>query len=125
MDPDLHAPEWIGRRIRVIVDRPLGSAHPQHPDLVYELNYGNVPGTLAPDGDPLDVYIIDAGEPLETATAEVIAVLRRRDDIEDKLVAQIGHGRWPADEILMRTRFQERWFDTYIDLGDGPGRVDP
>ena len=34
----------------VIVDRPLGSCHPQWPDSIYPVNYGYVPGLPAPDG---------------------------------------------------------------------------
>jgi len=84
---------------------------------VYELNYGFVPGTMAPDGEPLDVYIVDAAEPLTECEAEVIAIIRRRDDIEDKLVARIGSASWSAHEIEVAASFQERWFDSYVEGG--------
>ena len=54
VDSNLRLEDWTGRRIEVFIDRPLGSRHPREPDLVYELNYGYVPGTLAPDGQPLE-----------------------------------------------------------------------
>lgn len=40
----------IGRIVKVIVDRPIGSVHPKHKDLIYPLNYGYVDGILAGDG---------------------------------------------------------------------------
>lgn len=102
------------------MDRPVGSTHPDDPALMYELNYGFIPGTVAPDGEPLDVYIIDSDAPLAECSAEVIAIIRRRDDVEDKLVARVGTSSWSSEEIAARTRFQERWFDTFVDIGDKP-----
>lgn len=31
--------------VTVTVDRPLGSRHPHHPDIVYPVNYGYVAGS--------------------------------------------------------------------------------
>ena len=120
MDPNLTAADWIGRWVHVAVDRPLGSPHPDGGSLVYELNYGFVPGTQAPDGCPLDVYLIDAAVPLHECEAEVIAVIRRRDDVEDKLVARIGQGTWSPADIAARTHFQERFFNSYVETLEGP-----
>ncbi|MDA0270457.1 MAG: hypothetical protein O2798_02380 [Chloroflexi bacterium] len=52
MDPGLRLADWAGRLVPVAIDRPLGSRHPREPDLIYEVNYGFVPGTMAPDGHP-------------------------------------------------------------------------
>ena len=41
----------------IIIDRLKGKAHPQFPDLIYPLDYGYVEGTLAADGDGIDVWI--------------------------------------------------------------------
>ena len=92
MDPNLHLVDWAGRRLTVEIDRPLGSTHPREDDIVYAVNYGFVPGTIAPDGHPIDVYVLDAGEPLGRCEATVIAIVRRRDDVEDKLVAVLDAG---------------------------------
>ncbi|MBQ9299025.1 MAG: hypothetical protein IJ214_00790 [Clostridia bacterium] len=37
--------------VHVVIDRPLGSRHPEHPDLVYPVNYGYIPGLPAGDGE--------------------------------------------------------------------------
>ena len=44
--------------VKIIVDRPMGSFHPEHSDLFYPINYGYIPGMIAPDGDEQDVYIL-------------------------------------------------------------------
>ncbi|MGD8404040.1 MAG: hypothetical protein PVJ21_10290 [Anaerolineales bacterium] len=41
----------------LVIDRPLGSAHPNLPDLIYPFDYGYIEGTLAADGDGIDVWI--------------------------------------------------------------------
>lgn len=103
MDRNLKSTDWIGRRVEVIVDRPLGSSHPEDLSMVYEVNHGFVPGTMAPDGEPLDVLIIDAEAPLDACEAEVIAIIRRRDDVADKLVVRIGDRTWSPTEIERKT----------------------
>ncbi len=115
MDANLRLGDWVGRRIQVEIDRPLGSRHPTEPDIVYAVNYGLVPGTLAPDGHLLDVYVLGAEEPLVQCEATVIAIIRWRDDIEDKLVAAVS-GTWDAAAIEAATEFQERFFDSWVEL---------
>ncbi len=48
---------YLGKKVDVAVDRPLGSKHPKH-DIIYEINYGYVSNTKAPDGEEIDVYIL-------------------------------------------------------------------
>ncbi len=120
MDATLSLDEWAGRSCEVVIDRPLGSRHPRHPDIVYGINYGFVPGTLAPDGEPLDVYVVGPMAALESCKATVIAIVRRRDDIEDKLVASTTPQRWTAEEIAAAVAFQEQYFDSWIEMADGP-----
>lgn len=55
---------WLGRQVSVVIDRPLGSCHPCYRDLVYQVNYGYVPDTMAADGEPLDVYILGIDSPI-------------------------------------------------------------
>ena len=47
-----------GTVVKVIVDRPLGSYHPEHKDLYYPINYGYVEGYIASDGEEQDAYIL-------------------------------------------------------------------
>ena len=102
------------------IDRPMGTYHPRHPDLYYPVNYGEIPGVIAADGDPQDVYVLGVEEPLMTFTGELIAVIRRRDDVEDKWVLAPQGVRFTAEEILAAVHFQEQYFDSYVVLGDVP-----
>jgi hypothetical protein len=54
--------------------------------------------------------------------AEVIAVIRRRDDLEDGLVARVDPGSWEPSQIAARTHFQERFFDSWVETTGGPAR---
>lgn len=47
----------IGKIVRGTVDRPLGTSHPRHLDIVYPINYGYVDGVFADDGAEQDVYL--------------------------------------------------------------------
>ena len=101
-------------RITARIDRPLGSAHPRHPDLIYRVNYGEVVGVPAPDGDWQDVYVLGVDVPMETFRGHVIAVIRRSDDNEDKLVMAPEDAVFSAEEIRKATWFVEKYFDSTI-----------
>lgn len=45
----------------LVIDRPLGSVHPRFSDLIYPFDYGYIEGTLAADGDGIDVWIGSQG----------------------------------------------------------------
>jgi inorganic pyrophosphatase len=40
----------------IIFDRPKGTRHPRHPEMIYPLDYGYVVGTSASDGDGIDIW---------------------------------------------------------------------
>ena len=100
-------------RITARIDRPLGTAHPKHPDLIYRVNYGEVVGVAAPDGDWQDAYILGVNEPLTTFTGQRIAVIHRRDDVETKWVLAPEGMPFTAEEIMAAVSFQEQYFDSY------------
>lgn len=41
---------------RLVIDRPKGSRHPKHSDMIYPLDYGYLENTLSMDGDGIDVW---------------------------------------------------------------------
>ncbi len=101
----------IGAAVTVLVDRPLGSAHPAYPDLIYPVNYGYIPGIMAPDGEDQDAYILGVDRPLKRFSGRVIAVIHRLDDVEDKWVVSLDGSDLPDEEILRAIRFQEQYFE--------------
>ena len=72
----------IGEIVKVIVDRPLGSYHPEHKDLYYPVNYGYIEGIMAPDGEEQDAYIVGVNEAVKEFTGKITAVVHRLDDVE-------------------------------------------
>ena len=105
-----------GRVVTVTVDRPLGSTHPTHKDIVYPVNYGYVEGIPAPDGEWQDAYILGVEKPVTEFTGEVIAVIRRFDDIEDKWVVAPSGKSFSPDEIDEAVKFQEQYFKGTIEM---------
>ena len=41
----------LGQHVKVTIDRPMGSFHPEHKDLYYPINYGYIEGIIAADGE--------------------------------------------------------------------------
>ena len=104
------------KSVHVVIDRPLGSRHPRHPHILYTCNYGYVPGVIAGDGSEQDVYVLGVDAPLETFDGELIAVIRRHDDVEDKWVAAPAGIRFTAKQIAAETSFVEQFFQSEIEL---------
>lgn len=104
----------IGQEVRIEIDRPLGSKHPKH-GFVYEVNYGFVPETKAPDGEEIDAYLLGTDKPVEGATGKCIAVIHREDDDDDKLVIALPGAENLGDESIMKQiNFQEQFFKSKV-----------
>ena len=39
-----------------VLDRPGGSFHPRHQEILYPVDYGHLTGTVSGDGDGIDVF---------------------------------------------------------------------
>lgn len=104
----------IGKMVKGIVDRPIGSYHPKYKNIVYPINYGYVEGIIAPDGEEQDVYILGTDKPLERFEGKVIAIYHRIDDIEDKWIVSVDDKDYSDSEILKKIHFQEKVFKGYL-----------
>lgn len=104
----------IGDIVKVTVDRPLGSYHPEYKDMYYPVNYGYVEGIMAPDGEEQDAYILGVNEALKEFTGKIIAVIRRFDDIEEKWVVAPEDVSFSKDEIMEQVKFQEQYYKSEI-----------
>ena len=76
----------IGNIVKVIVDRPMGSYHPNHKDIFYSINYGYIEGIIAPDGEEQDAYILGIDKPVKEFVGKIIAIIHREDDVEEPSV---------------------------------------
>lgn len=101
--------EFLGKRVHVIMDRPMGSKHPKW-DFIYPLNYGYIPNTISGDGEELDAYIIGVFEPLKEYNGKCVAVIHRLNDDDDKLVIVPEEKTYTKEQIKALVEFQERFF---------------
>ena len=100
----------LGKIVKVIVDRPIGSHHPNHEDIIYRVNYGYVEGIIAPDGEEQDAYILGIDQPINEYTGKIIAIVHRLDDIEDKWIVAPEDVNFTKEEIIKQIEFQEQFF---------------
>ena len=104
----------IGEIVKVVVDRPLGSFHPEYKDMYYPINYGYIEGIMAPDGEEQDAYILGVDEPVQEFVGKIIAIIHRSDDIEEKWVVAPEGVTFTKEEIREQIRFQEQYYQSEI-----------
>ncbi|MGN0637849.1 MAG: inorganic pyrophosphatase [Huintestinicola sp.] len=104
----------LGDIVTVTVDRPLGSIHPKHKDMVYPINYGYIEGIIAPDGEEQDAYILGVNKAVESFTGKIIAIVHRYDDVEEKWVVCPEGLSFSKEEIMEKIKFQEQYFNSEI-----------
>lgn len=120
--------EWrsicmLGKSVKVTVDRPLGSYHPEHKDLNYPINYGFVEGIPAPDGEEQDAYVLGVQEAVSEFTGRVIAIIHRKDDVEEKWVIAPEGMSFSEQEIMEQVHFQEQYFQSEVRMWKGMDSV--
>ncbi|MGX7023811.1 inorganic pyrophosphatase [Vagococcus hydrophili] len=103
--------------VTVTIDRPKG--YVDKFNNVYPLNYGYVEGILAGDKDWQDAYIFDElAQGVTHFKGEVIAVIIRDDDVEDKWVVAKEGVTLSTEEIYLKVQFIEQYFNSTIILLD-------
>lgn len=104
---------YLGQTIKVKIDRQLGSKHPKF-DLIYPINYGYIEGTMAGDGHEIDAYVLGEFQALSEYEGKVIGVIKRTNDVEDKLVLAKELNSYSKNQIIALTEFQERFYESEI-----------
>lgn len=108
------ARKFLGKTVKIKIDRSIGSVHPKFNKIKYTTNYGHMEGILAPDGDNLDAYLLKFDEPVDKFMGTVVAIVHRINNDDDKLVV-IPQGQSISDkEIEKAIEFQEKWFKHVI-----------
>ena len=105
--------DYINKIVKVKIDRPFGTKHPKH-GFIYPINYGYIPNTISGDGEELDAYVVGVYEPVEEFTGNVIAIIHRTNDDDDKLVVAPDGVNYDDAAIRALTEFQERFFKSII-----------
>ena len=104
---------YLGQKVLVQMDRPLGTKHPKH-NFIYPVNYGYIPNTVSGDGEELDAYVLGEHKPLETFEGIVVAIIHRTNDNDDKLVVMKEGRNYTDEQIRALTEFQEQYFQSVI-----------
>lgn len=107
---------YLGKPVNIKIDRPIGSSHPSYGFIIYPVNYGYIPGTVAGDGEAIDVYVLGAEQALDHVSAVIVGIARRKNDCEDKLIATLDGQIPPLRIIKAILDFQEQFFDTRYEL---------
>lgn len=102
----------IGNSFEVVVDRPLGSVHPKHKDIIYIVNYGYIKGRIGGDNEEQDAYVLGIDEPVNSYRGKLIGVVIRIDDNESKWI--ISNRDFSEKEILEKINFQEKYFKSVL-----------
>jgi inorganic pyrophosphatase len=121
MKPDLH--KMLGTRVRIVIDRPIGTKHPKYKSTIYPINCGFIPKTISGDGREVDVYVLGVTETLKPFTeieVDIIALIIRDDDAEDKLVGSAVDAKFTEAEILKQLEFQEKFFQSRVIMKQEP-----
>lgn len=111
---------YLGKTVKVVVDRPKGSHHPKH-GFIYEANYGFVPETKAPDGEEIDAYFLGVSQPVKEGTGICVALVHRLNDDDDKLVVAPLGVTLSDQEIEKAIHFQEQFFKHQLFRGESKG----
>lgn len=103
--------DLLGKATHVVVDRPMGYCHK---GTVYPVNYGYIPGLMGGDGEEQDAYILGIDTPLSSFDGQVVGAIRRKNDVEDKLIVAPEGMVFHQGQIAQAVHFQEQYFDGYI-----------
>ena len=105
--------DYLGKILKIKIDRPFGSKHPKH-GFIYPVNYGFVPNTVSGDGEELDAYLLGVFKPVEEFEGKCIAIIHRTNDNDDKLVVVPENKDYSNEAIDALTEFQEQYFEHII-----------
>lgn len=106
--------DYLDKIVKVQIDRPIGSSHPDYSDHIYLVNYGYVPNTISGDGEELDCYVLGEYKPLKEYKGKCIAVIHRLNDDDDKLIIAPENKTFTNNEIKLLTDFQEKFYTSEI-----------
>ncbi|MBE6130338.1 MAG: inorganic pyrophosphatase [Erysipelotrichaceae bacterium] len=78
--------------------------------MIYPINYGYIKEITAADSEYQDVYVLGEESKIDYCVGKVIAIVERKNDLEDKLVVSTKDKEYTIDEIKELINFQEKYF---------------
>ena len=107
---------YLGKTVKIGIDRPIGYIHKKEKySLEYKINYGYVPDVIGGDGEELDVYLLGVNEPVKSAKCRIIGIVRRENDVEDKLVGAPEGMSFTKEEMEKAVDFQEKYYVSRVE----------
>lgn len=107
---------FLGKTVTIRIDRPIGYVHKKESyTLTYPINYGYIPEVYGGDGEELDVYLLGVDMPVEEYTAEVVGIVYREDDVEDKLIAVPVGMKLTREQMEAAVEFQEQYHKSRVE----------
>ena len=103
------AKEFLNKSVKVIIDRQLGTFHPKW-NFEYLVNYGYIENIIAPDGEELDAYVLKVDKPVKEFEGQVVAIIHRLENDDDKLIVIPKNENITDEEIKKAVNFQEQFF---------------
>lgn len=107
---------FLGKKIKIKIDRKIGTFHPKFNDIYCTVNYGYIPNVFADDGEEQDAYLLGVDHPVDEFEGKVIGFIHRLNDVEDKLVVAPEGVVFTKDEIKEAVNFQEKFFNFEIEI---------
>ena len=109
------ARSFLGKTVHIGIDRPIGYLHHKEKyDLLYPINYGYIPDVLGGDGEEMDVYLLGVDHPVAEYDAHILAIVHRKNDVEDKLVGAPVGVHYTREQIAAAVHFQEQYYQSEI-----------
>ena len=68
----------------IVIERAKGTRHPEHPQIIYPLDYGCLKGTSSSDGEEIDLF--QGSEPARRLSGAFVTVDLLKRDCEIKLL---------------------------------------
>jgi inorganic pyrophosphatase len=93
-DFDWEAHEALIAKNGITLDRPRYSHHPDHPEIIYPIDYGYINGVMGLDGHELDIFV---GTSLTGLVGYLFTTDHRKGDQEYKLIYNCS----PAEVYLV------------------------
>ena len=89
----------------IVIERARGTRHPEHPQIVYPLEYGCLKGTSSSDGEEIDLFL--GSDPARRLMGAFVTVDLEKRDCEIKLLIACT-----GDEI----RTVDHFFNDYASM---------
>ena len=103
--------ELLGKVVKVFIDKPIGY---DDNGIVYTQNYGYIKEMASLNNGHQHAYVIGVDVPLKTFKGKAIAIINRKNDIEDELIVCDENAHFSKEEILEMVDFQEKNFKTKL-----------